>query len=63
MKNLKAPGPDGMPAVFFKRCWEHVGEDVTQTIKQCFASASLPPGLNHTNICLIPKVKHPTLPS
>lgn len=50
MKNLKAPGPDGMPAIFFKRCWEHISEEVIQMIKHYFASSSLPTGMNHTNI-------------
>lgn len=63
MKNLKAVGTDGMPSIFFKRYWEYIGEGVTQTIKHCFSSTTLPSGLNHTNICLIPKVKHPTFPS
>ncbi|XP_026399537.1 uncharacterized protein LOC113295410 [Papaver somniferum] len=63
MKSLKAPGPDGMPTLFYKRCWETVGEEVTQTIQNVFTSATLPMELNHTNIVLIPKVKHPTIPS
>lgn len=63
MKNLKAAGPDGMSTVFFKCCWDHIGAEVSQTIKNCFVSTSLPTGINHTNICLIPKVKNPYLPS
>jgi hypothetical protein len=24
--NLKAPGPNGMPSVFYKRFWENIGD-------------------------------------
>jgi hypothetical protein len=27
--DLKAPGPDGMPAAFFKKYWDVVGEKLT----------------------------------
>lgn len=57
MKSLKSPGPDGMPPFFFKKCCKLIGEDVSSTIKDCFITASIPLGLNHTNIVLIPKVK------
>lgn len=63
MKILKASGPDGMPAIFYKSCWETIWDEITKTIQHCFASATLPQGLNHTNIVLVPKVKNPTLPS
>ncbi|RZC87138.1 hypothetical protein C5167_042069 [Papaver somniferum] len=58
MKNLKSPCPYGIPEVFFKRCWEQVGQDVTQTIKHCFSYGSLPPGLKHTHIIVILKIRN-----
>lgn len=38
-----------------------VGNEVTTLIKHC-SSSSLPDGLNHTNLVLIPKVKDPSRP-
>lgn len=61
MGSLKSPGPDGMPPIF-KKCWDKVGNEVTSLIKHCFASSSIPEGLNHTNLVLIPKVKNPSKP-
>lgn len=62
MGSLKSPGPDGMPPIFYKKYWDKVGNEVTSLIKHCFSSASIPNGLNHTNLVLIPKVKHPSRP-
>ncbi|XP_026411174.1 uncharacterized protein LOC113306456 [Papaver somniferum] len=57
MKSSKAPRPDGMPAIFYKSCWETIGDEITKTIQYCFVSATLPQGLNHTNILLVPKAE------
>ena len=59
MAPLKAPGPDGMPPLFYQNYWELVGEDVTKTILSYLNSASLPHPLNHTFLTLIPKIKNP----
>ena len=32
MAPLKAPGPDGMPLIFFQHFWPLVGDEVTATI-------------------------------
>ena len=59
MAPLKAPGPDGMPPLFFQNFWHLVKGDVTQSVLHFLNSGSLPNPLNHTFITLIPKTKNP----
>ena len=59
MAPLKAPGPDGVPPIFFQHYWESIGDDVVKVGVSCLNSNSIEPGLNHTCITLIPKVKSP----
>ena len=59
MDPLKAPGPDGMPPLFFQQFWPTVGEDVTEAVLTCLNSGTIPPSINRTFITLIPKVKIP----
>ena len=63
MAPLKAPGPDGMPPLFYQHYWKLVGKDITTSILSFLNSATLPEHLNHTFITLIPKVKNPELVS
>ena len=56
---LKAPGPDGMPPLFYQNFWELVSGDVIHDILCFLNSGSLPKSLNHTFITLIPKTKNP----
>ena len=57
MAPLKAPGPDGMPPIFFQHYWESIGNDVGKAVVSCLNSTSIETGLNHTFLTLIPKVK------
>ena len=59
MDPLKAPGPDGMPPLFFQQFWPTVGEDVTEAVLTCLNSSIIPPSISRTFITLIPKVKSP----
>jgi hypothetical protein len=57
--DLKAPGPDGLHAVFYKRFWHIIGEDLTDEVLAAISSKSIPEGWNDTTIVLIPKVENP----
>ena len=59
MDPLKAPGPDGMPPLFFQQFWPTVGEDVTEAVLTCLNFGTIPTSINRTFITLIPKVKSP----
>jgi hypothetical protein len=49
--DLKAPGPDGMPSLVYKRYWHMMGEKTVEEV---------PEGWNDTYVVLIPKVKEPS---
>lgn len=57
--DLKAPGPDGMPAIFYKRFWEMVGPKIQSEVLAVLNGGPMPEGWNETTIVLIPKVKNP----
>lgn len=59
----KAPGLDGISALFYHTYWSIMKFDVVTTFKCFFASSFLLKSLNHTNIMLIPKNDNPTLVS
>jgi len=55
----KAPGQDGMTALFFQRFWEIIKGDLINMVKNFFSSGIFDEKLNETNICLISKVERP----
>jgi len=61
--DFKALGLDGMHAVFYKRFWEIVGDDLVNKVLVAVNSAQIPEGWNDTMVVLIPKVNDPTLVS
>ena len=59
MGPIKAPGPDGMSAVFHKKYQHVVGEDITKAVLNILNGNDSMPEINHTYIVLIPKIKAP----
>ena len=60
MKPLTAPGPNGMPPLFYKSYWNIVGSNVIDATLSVLNSRNMPPNINHTFIALIPKTKSPS---
>ena len=59
MGPTKAPGPDGMNALFYQTFWHIVGIDVVAAVLDFMHSGTMPFEINYTHIVLIPKVKSP----
>ena len=58
---LKAPGPDGYHAIFFRTHWSSLGPSIIQVIQDIFEQLTIPLSWGDTNLVLIPKVAYPKL--
>jgi len=56
----KAPGPDGMTALFFQHSWHIIKTDLVELVNNFLLTGELDTLLNITNICMIPKTERPT---
>ncbi|KAA3472243.1 reverse transcriptase [Gossypium australe] len=60
MGATKAPGEDGLPAIFFQKLWHIVGNEVTAFYLEQLNGGMEVSQLNSTHIVLIPKKVRPT---
>ncbi|KAJ1382865.1 hypothetical protein SESBI_43849 [Sesbania bispinosa] len=61
--NFKAPGPDGMHALFYKSQWDIVAPTVVDLITQVWTNPSNIKEINQTLITLVPTNDSPTRPA
>ncbi|CAA0815635.1 Unknown protein [Striga hermonthica] len=57
--SYSAPGPDGFPAAFYKKFWQHIGSDVCEFIRTIFANGHFRASLGFSYLCLILKITTP----
>ncbi|XP_074298419.1 uncharacterized protein LOC141629294 [Silene latifolia] len=59
MGAYKSPGPDGIPAIFYHKCWHFIKSDFTKAVLSILNSGVLLREVNRTFIALIPKCDNP----
>lgn len=57
----KAPGSDGLQAIFYQKGWSWIAPSLLEFIQQAFANGFFDPKLCEAFICLIPKVPNPSI--
>jgi hypothetical protein len=58
MGELKGPGADGMPVLFYKKFWSLVGEMVKEEVLAVLNESTMPDGWNDIVITFIPRPVH-----
>ena len=56
---MKAPGPDGLLAIFYKTFWDVVGVRLTREVMEVLKGGRIPASWNEETIALIPKTEKP----
>ena len=59
MDSDTAPGPGGLPPMFYKKFWSKIGHDISRAVLAVLNSGTIPNDLNHTFLTLIPKIHSP----
>lgn len=54
---LKAPGPNGFPVIFYKKCWNSVGDDIRRLVLKALKGDGFQPKIAKALLVLIPKSK------
>lgn len=57
---LRAPGEDGLLAIFYQKDWSICGKELIQFVKSCFDRSHILEEVNRTLIVLIPKCPNPS---
>jgi hypothetical protein len=60
MASQKAPGPDGLPVIFYKTYWKTVGNSFIRAVTSFFEIGKMHKEINKSLIVLILKVQNPT---
>lgn len=60
MNPLQAPGPNGLPAIFFQKLWPAFGDSISDAVLKVLNGVADVSDWNNTLITLIPKVASPT---
>jgi hypothetical protein len=56
IEDLKAPGPDGLHVIFYKRYSSMLGDELTYEVLHAVNSGVILDGWNDTVVVMIPKV-------
>ncbi|XP_074313919.1 uncharacterized protein LOC141649119 [Silene latifolia] len=59
MGALKSPGPDGIPAIFYQKCWHLFKKDFTKAVLSTLNSGVVLREANRPCITLVPKCDNP----
>lgn len=60
MHPCKSPGLDGLPALFYKKYWDVVGDDICDLVLNFLNDGCMPEDINFTHVAFIPKIKNPS---
>ncbi|XP_057449118.1 uncharacterized protein LOC130740498 [Lotus japonicus] len=60
IKSFSAPGPNGFQPFFYKKYWNHVGDNLWSFVREAFEGKVVREEVMEILLVLIPKVDHPT---